>query len=81
MPLEEAMATQDRANGKIMKIQEIMHTLLLCGAEVPLGRAPRGNMARQLTEAIPEAERGKGKGVMGAALKELANQARFRKDC
>ena len=40
------------------------HTMLLCGADAPTGRAPCGNLARELSNAI-SSEKGKGRGTKG----------------
>ena len=65
--LEEATAAVDGYQRRRIKIQDfIRHTMLICGADAPPGRAPRGNLARELSKAI-SSERGKGKGVKGAS--------------
>ena len=46
---------------------QIRDVLLLQRKKAPQGRAPRGNMARQRLEALPEAEKGTGKGTMPMA--------------
>ena len=66
-PLKEIQTTQDGSNKRIQNL--IKHTLVLCGPKVPQARAPRGNMARQLNDAIlkaeKEKERERGKGADG----------------
>ena len=41
----------------------IRRNLLFSGAEVPQETAPRGNMTRQLSDALPKAVKGKGREV------------------
>ena len=51
-PLEEVTATQDGYQKRLMTTQDLIRRAVLqCGAEAPLGRAPRGNMAIQLSDA------------------------------
>ena len=57
-PLEEATGTQDGYPKRRVKIQDLVrHALILCGAQVPQGRAPRGNVARELSKAFFTRER------------------------
>ena len=52
MPLEEPMQTQEGQKRRI-RIQDLVrHALVLCGAQAAPGRAPRGKMARALSNAI-----------------------------
>ena len=52
---------RDRDSKKKIKIQDLVrHALILCGAQVPQGRASRGNLARELSEAS-SLEKGTGK--------------------
>ena len=78
-PLEEILTTQDGSNKRRTKIQYLIkHTLVLCGPKVPQARAPRGNMARQLNDAILKAEKGKererGKGADGTGKLSTLSQ-------
>ena len=52
-PLEDTLATQDGAQHKrCVRIQDLVrHTVILCGAQAPPGRAPRGNPAREVGKA------------------------------
>ena len=53
-PLEDVMEAQDGYQKRRVKIQDpIRLTMLFCGQDAPQGRAPRGNMARELSKAIP----------------------------
>ena len=53
-PLEEVMEAQDGYQKRRVKIQDpIRLIMLLCGQDAPQGRVPRGNMARELSKAIP----------------------------
>ena len=54
-PLEEVLTAQDGSNQR-----------LLCGADAPSGRAPRGNLARELRKAI-SSEKGKWTDEKGAS--------------
>ena len=59
-PLEEVTAALDGCQRRRIKIQDLTrHTMLICGADALLGRGPRGNLARELSKAIPS-ERGAG---------------------
>ena len=70
-PSEEVLPAQDGSDKRRMKIQDLIrHTQR---PNVPQGRAPRGNMAWQLGDAVPKAEKGKGKGAREKAPMELAN--------
>ena len=77
---EEELATQaDGPHKRRMPTHGLTkHVLILCGAIVPQGRAPRGNLARQLLEALPKAEEGTG---TGASPMAPSNQALCREDC
>ena len=73
-PLEEITATQGGYPKSRIQIQDLIrHTPSLSGAEVPHGRA-RGYMARQLSDAIPKLEEGKGKGTRGRGIDGLLSQ-------
>ena len=49
-----------------IRIQDLVgHTMILCGAEAHPGRAPHGNLARELGKVI-FSEVAKGKGGKGA---------------
>ena len=66
-PLKEVTAAPDGYQKRRVKIQDLIRrTMLLCRADAPLGRVPRGIMARELGKAIPS-EKGKGKGAKGAS--------------
>ena len=55
--------------------------MLFCGADAPLGRAPRGNLARDLSKAITS-EKGKRKSEKEASQSsqmEIGNQALLSK--
>ena len=56
----------------------IRHAPILCGAQAPQDRAPRGNMARQLSGACPKGREGKGKRVVVSM--DISDSVRFRKD-
>ena len=65
-PLEEVLTSQDGSNKRRVRIEnQVRHTMLLCGADAPPGTAPRGYLARELSDAIPS-EKGKGKGYEGS---------------
>ena len=65
--VEEVTAAPDGYQRRRIKIQDLVrHTMLLCGADAPLGRAPRGNLTRELSKAI-SSEKGKDKGEKGAS--------------
>ena len=80
------MAALDGYPRRRIKIQDLnRHSMLLCRANAPPERAPRGNLARELSKAI-SAEKGKGKGVKGASQPSQWTQietakAPLRKDC
>ena len=74
MPLEEPMQTQEGQKRRI-RIQDLVrHALVLCGAQAAPGRAPRGKMARALSNAImPDKRQVKGrKGWKGDAPTDSA---------
>ena len=87
LPLDELLATQGDASSKrSMNTQGLVrHVLVLRGARAS-GRAPRGNMARQLLDAIPKAKKGSdadGASKLGALpqrrlLKRWRDEARMR---
>ena len=58
-PLARKTDTEKRR----IKIQDLVrHSLILCRAQVPQGRAPRGNLSRELSKVfLPEKCKGKGK--------------------
>ena len=64
-PLEEDLGTQDGYQKRRVQIQSLVrHALILCRAQAPKARAPRGNLARELSKAfLPEKVKGKGKGT------------------
>ena len=51
----------------------IRHTMLLCGADAPQERAPRGNIARELSKAIASGK-GEGEGRKQEKLKRWRRQ-------
>ena len=56
---------RNRDSKKRIKIQDLVrHSLILCGAQVPQGRASQGNLARELSEAS-SLEKGKRKKEKG----------------
>ena len=56
-PVEEVLTAQDRSNKRDEDSRpDQAYPTVLCGAKVPQERAPRGNMARQLSVAVPKAE-------------------------
>ena len=58
-PLEEVLTSQDGSNERRVRIEDVVrHTMLLCGADAPPGRALRGNLVRELSKAITS-EKGK----------------------
>ena len=67
-PLEETLATQGVAqNKRRIRIQDLVgHTMILCKADAPLGRAPCGNLARELGK-VTISEKGRGQGRKGAS--------------
>ena len=65
------LTSQDGSKRRVRIEDLVRHTMLLCGADAPPGRALRGNLARELTNAIPS-EKGKGKGWKGASQMEIA---------
>ena len=80
-PLEEVTATQDGYQKRLMTTQDLIRrTVLQCGAEAPLGRAPRGNMAIQLSDTGPKSETAKGKGNGRVVSMYISDSVRFRKD-
>ena len=52
IPLEEPMQTQDGQKRRIRIHDLVRHALVLCGAQAAAGRASRGNLARELSNAI-----------------------------
>ena len=64
MPQEEPKQTQEGQKRRI-RIQDLVRlALVLCGAQAAPGRAPRGNLARELSNAIMP-DKGSGKGAKG----------------
>ena len=74
------MTTQDGFQQRSIEVQDLIrHALVLCGAGVPQERAPRGNTARQLSDALPKVERGirkgsEGKGADGTGKLSVVSQ-------
>ena len=66
-PLGEVLSTADGAQHmRRLRVQDLVrHVVVLCGADGPPGRAPRGNLARELSKEI-DSEKGKGKDGTGA---------------
>ena len=88
MPLDEVLATTqgDTSHKREMHTQDLIrHAPMLCAARVPQGRAPRGNMARQLFDPLPRTEKGKEKGTfwqiersVAKTVDKMEGQARVR---
>ena len=61
--LEEVTAAPDGYQRRRINIQDLIrHTMQICGADAPPGRAPRGKIARELSKAI-SSKKGKGRGT------------------
>ena len=59
--MEEVLTSQDGSNKRRVRIEDLVrHTMLLCEADAPPGSAPRGNLVRELSNAITS-EKGKSK--------------------
>ena len=66
-PHKEVTAALDRHQRRRMKIQDpVRHFMLICGADAPPGRAPRGNLQRRASKATAS-EKGEGKDTKGAS--------------
>ena len=61
-PLEEILTSQDGPHKRRVRIEDLVRHTMLCGADAPPGRAPRGNLARELSWAITP-EKGKTKAM------------------
>ena len=73
--LEEVLTAQDGSHKRRITIQDIIrHIHILCGARAQQGRAPRGNMVRQLSDASPKVEKGRGWGAKGRVPMELSQR-------
>ena len=74
MPLEDVLATQgDRPHKRRLHTREpIRDVLKLCEARALQGRAPRGDMARQVIDALPKPQKEEEQGMMPMAPATLA---------
>ena len=81
-PLEETLRTVGWAQHKTrIRIQVLVrHAVVLCGAEAPPGRAPRGNLVRQLSKTIVPEKGGKGALQLSQTM-DQTSCAPSRKDC
>ena len=66
------MQTQEGQKRRIRIHDLVRHALVLCGAQAAAGRAPCGNLARDLSNAImPDKRQVKGDGKAGKGMLQL----------